>query len=333
MHITSEMIDRELRWMGRIMRLLLRPTTPAAFRRLNWLNRLLLEGRKPRDLDAAEHWIPRRDGKQLRIMVYRARRHSATKVPGLLWMHGGGYLIGLPEQDVATYRRLIEASECVVVAPDYRLGLEAPYPAALEDGYDALLWMSRNADALGVRDDQLAVAGMSAGGGLTAALTLYARDRAEVKVAFQMPLYPMIDDRMCTASATDNDAPVWDSLACRVAWKTYLGALSGGDVPIYAAPARATDLRGLPPTCTFVGDLEPFRDETIQYVEKLRAAGVPVAFERYAGAYHGFDVIAPRAAISRRATAFFVDWFKLAVRSYSAPQATAAASPAGTVPA
>jgi acetyl esterase/lipase len=147
MHITSEMIDRELRWMGRIMRLLLRPTTPAAFRRLNWLNRLLLEGRKPRDLDAAEHWIPRRDGKQLRIMVYRARRHSATKVPGLLWMHGGGYLIGLPEQDVATYRRLIEASECVVVAPDYRLGLEAPYPAALEDGYDALLWMSRNADA------------------------------------------------------------------------------------------------------------------------------------------------------------------------------------------
>src|SRR3546814_233257 len=168
----------------------------------------------------------------------------------------------------------------------------------------SLLWLKTHAGELGVRDDQLAVAGMSAGGGLTAALTLLARDRGDVNIAFQIPLYPMIDDRMDSESASDSDAPVWNSASNGIAWKTYLGALFGADVPAYAAAARATDYRGLPPTCTFVGDLEPFRDETLRYVENLKAAGVPVAFELFRGAFHGFDVVAPKAAISQRATAF-----------------------------
>ncbi|MDB5968630.1 MAG: esterase/lipase [Hydrocarboniphaga sp.] len=319
MHVTSEMVDRELRWTGRIMRRLLRPSTPAAFRRLNRLSTLLLKGRKPKDLQVSETWIPRRDGGQQRLVIYKPL-NSRAGVPGVLWAHGGGYLMGVPEQDTATYRRLIAAGECVVVAPDYRLGGEAPYPAALEDCYDALLWLKQQAGEMGVRDDQIAVGGMSAGGGLTAALTLYARDRGEVQIAFQMPLYPMIDDRMRSESSTDNDAPVWDSVSNKVAWQVYLGELYGKDVPPYAAAARALDYRGLPPTCTFVGDLEPFRDETVQYVHNLKAAGVPVAFEIYKGAYHGFDVVAPKAKISRNATAFFVHWFEFAVHNYFAPQ-------------
>jgi len=323
MKIEHALIDRELRLMGRIMKLLLRPTTPAAFARLaRWSQRM--HGRKPRDLHCEHVWIPRRDGKQLRLVIYRAKNERPNR-PALLWLHGGGYLIGAPEQDVRTYRQLIAAGDCVIVAPDYRLGGDAPYPAALEDCYDALLWLKGHAAKLGARDDQIGVAGMSAGGGLTAALTLYVRDQGTANIAFQMPLYPMIDDRMITESARDNDAPVWNSVANRIAWQVYLGDRYGAEVPIYAAPARAENLRGLPPTCTFVGDLEPFRDETIAYVEKLKAAGVPVAFELFRGAYHGFDVIAPKAAISRRANAFFIDWFRHAVRQHFAPQAAAAA--------
>lgn len=319
------MIDPELRWRGRIMRLLLRPKTPAAFLRLKHLTRRTIKAKWPSDMQVSQVWIPRRDGGQLRLMIYRPLQPRAQR-PALLWIHGGGYVLGVPEQDKASYRQLLAAGDCVIVAPDYRLGSDAPYPAALHDCYDALLWMRDHAAELGVRDDQLAVAGMSAGGGLCAALTLYARDQREVQVAFQLPLYPMIDDRMLNESARDNDAPVWNSIANRVAWQVYLGELYGrDDVPAYAAAARATDYRGLPPTCTFVGDLEPFRDETLLYVEQLKAASVPVAFELFHGAYHGFDVIAPKAAISRRANAFFLNWFAQAVQQHFAPQTPAAA--------
>jgi acetyl esterase/lipase len=319
MKLTSKMIDPELRWRGRIMRLLLRPETPAAFLRLKRLSQRTIKAKWPSDMQVSQVWIPRRDGGRLRLMIYQPLQ-AGERRPGLLWIHGGGYLIGVPEQDKNTYRQLIAAGDCVIVAPDYRLGSDAPYPAALHDCYDALLWLKQHADELGVRDDQLAVAGMSAGGGLTAALTLYARDQGEVQVAFQMPLYPMIDDRMNTESATDNHAPVWNSVSNRVGWQVYLGELYGKDVPPYAAAARSTDYRGLPPTCTFVGDLEPFRDETLRYVQDLKAAEVPVAFELYPGAYHGFDVVVPKAAISRQATAFLMRWFEFAVQNYFAPQ-------------
>ncbi|MFT4046400.1 MAG: alpha/beta hydrolase [Solimonas sp.] len=329
MKIDRAKIDRELRWPGRIMSLLFQPRSVAGFRRMARLGARLQKGRHPRDLDVREVDVPRRDGGTLRLVVYRPPG-AGDKLPGLLWLHGGGYLLGLPEQDIGTYRRLIAASPCVIVAPDYRLAPDAPYPAALDDGYDALLWLQAHAREFGVRDDQLAVAGMSAGGGLCAALTPYARDRGEVNVAFQLPLYPMIDDRNATESARDNDAPVWNARLNRLAWDAYLGSLRGrDDVPPYAAAARATDWRGLPPTCTFVGDLEPFRDETRAYVANLRAAGVPVAFECYDGAWHGFDVIAPKAAVSRRATGFWIDWYAQAVRQHFAAQPDAQ-RPTGT---
>jgi len=244
-------------------------------------------------------------------------------VPGVLWLHGGGYAIGTPEQAAGKAKCLINASPCIVVAPDYRLSPEAPYPAALEDGYQALLWMKNNAGALGIRENQLMVGGDSAGGGLTAALTLYARDKDEVAIAFQMPLYPMLDDRMETESARNNNAPVWNTKSNFNAWKLYLGDLFGSsDVPVYAAPARAVDYSNLPPTVTFVGELEPFRDETMHYVQHLREAGVPVEFDLYQGCYHAFDQVCPRAKVSKEAINFLLNSFKYAVENYYAKQKT-----------
>jgi len=253
------------------------------------------------------------------VRVYRPPSPRVDGLlPGVLFLHGGGYAMGNPESFASTFENLIRTRDCVIVAPDYRKSVEAPYPAAVNDCYATLIWLKKNAAELGVRDDQLIVIGGSAGGGLTAAVTLMARDRGEVRVAFQMPLYPMIDDRMTSESMRDNDAPVWSVRHNRVAWDLYLGGLSGADVPKYAAPAREADYSGLPPTVTFVGDLDPFRDETVQYVERLRAAGVPVEFRLFEGCYHGFDLIRPGSKVGREANAFVCDQFAAALDSFAA---------------
>jgi acetyl esterase/lipase len=321
MRVTMADIDPALRTPARIFRFLAPPRrSEASLRKRSWFLELARRMPAPRGLVAEERWLPRPDGSRLRVRVYRAAGASGPG-PGILWLHGGGYVLGSPEQDGSSYRRIINATGGTVVAPAYRLGPEAPYPAALEDAYATLLWLRDHAGELGVASDQLGVAGNSAGGGLTAAVTLLARDRGEVAVAFQMPLYPMIDDRCATASARENDAPIWDAVTNRNAWRIYLGALAGSDdVPAYAAPARAMDLSGLPPTFTYVGDLEPFHDEVVAYAQGLRAAGVDVAFEVYPGCYHGFDVVASRAPVSRRALAAQSAWLRTAVARYRAPQ-------------
>jgi acetyl esterase/lipase len=319
--VTTDDIDPGLRRRARLARFFSAPNrSEAALRRPARLTALMRRLPGPKGVRSEERRIARPDGSILRIMVYRSL-DPRPGVPGILWSHGGGYVLGLPEQDGATYRRLIDATGAVVVAPDYRLAPDAPYPAALDDCYAALLWLRDSAASLGIRDDQLAVAGNSAGGGLTAALTLLARDRGEVAIAFQMPLYPMLDDRCTTMSARENDAPVWDAVTNRNAWRVYLGELYGTDrVPPYAAPARATDLAGLPPAFTYVGDVEPFRDEVVDYVERLRAAGVPVEFDIMPGCYHGFDIVAPGASISRRALDAQSAWLRAAVTTWFAPQ-------------
>ena len=323
MKVTLRMIDRQLRLKGLFMKALTQKSTEAKYIASAKSASKALEGRKGKNIDGLrcdERWIPARGGRQIRVRIYRPRR-EVSQVPGILWLHGGGYSLGLPELNADMYKNLIGTRDCVIVAPDYRLSVEAPYPAALHDSYDALLWMKEHAAELGIRTDQLMVGGESAGGGLSAALALYARDLGEVKLAFQMPLYPMIDDRMQGESAQGNNAPIWDSASNGWAWQLYLGELHGReDVPPYAAAARATDYGGLPPTVTFVGELEPFRDETVAYVENLRAAGVPVRFERYAGCYHAFDMMCPRADVSRRATAFLMQAFGDAADRYFAAQ-------------
>lgn len=317
MNIDHKMIDKELRVFSRVIKMVFKPSSEADFRRLRkWSNRL--RGKKIKGLNCSEQWITRkRDGTKLRLCIYRPLVPSVGTA-GVLWMHGGGYAIGTPEGSAGFIKSLIAKSGCVVVAPDYCLSLDAPYPAGLEDCHEALLWMKAHAAELGIRGDQLMVGGESAGGGLAAALALYERDIGGVKLAFQMLLYPMLDDRMTTESAKENNAPVWDSQANRVAWGLYLADCAKENVPAYAAPSRATDFTGLPPAVSFVGDLEPFRDEIVFYVKKLRAAGVKVDFQIYPGCYHAFDRMNPYAKVSKKAMAFLLESFKYAVENYFA---------------
>lgn len=322
MKVSYKMIDKQLRLRGFLFNLLVsRSSEDKYIKFMQTIKKATSrqKGKMVEGLETTEEWITREDGTKLRVCVYKPL-HLKEEAPGVLWLHGGGYAQGIPELFANTYKRLIEARDCVVVAPDYRLSIEAPYPAALEDSYDTLLWMKNHAEDLGVKSNQLMVGGESAGAGLTAAVTHYARDKCEVNIAFQMPLYPMIDDRMETESAKENNAPIWNSRTNGWAWKLYLGELYEKDVPIYAAPARAVDYSNLPPAVTFVGDIEPFRDETIQYVENLKKAGVPVDFEMFEGGYHGFDIINPKAEVSKKAISFFIHSFKYAVDHYFAEQ-------------
>ena len=316
MKVTMKMIDKELRLAGRMIKFFNKTFTEKRLRFLNKLMRNYQLKIRNKSFDFSEIWISRPDGSQLRLCIFKPR-NLVRNVPGVLWLHGGGYAIGAPEQSQIWAKKFITASNSIVVMPDYRLSIQAPYPAALEDCYIALIWMKDHASDLGIRGNQLFVGGDSAGGGLTAALSLYTRDRGGPKIAFQMPLYPMIDDRMTTPSATNNDAPVWNSQSNYNGWKLYLGDYFGHpDVPPYAAPARATDYRNLPPTATFVGDLEPFRDETMEYVKNLTKAGIPVYFKLFSGCYHGFDTMSPKASKSQQAIAHIMDAFTYAVEHY-----------------
>lgn len=264
--------------------------------------------------------IQRSDQTFLKVCVFQPRKIT-KKLPGILWLHGGGYAMGAPENATSRVKEFMKTSLCIVIAPAYRLSPEAPYPAALEDAYATLMWMKENAQRLNLDDKQLAVGGESAGGGLTAAVALYARDKKEVKIAFQMPLYPMLDDRMITASSQSNTAPLWNSVSNQNAWKLYLKDLYQQDTtPIYAAPARTNNYDKLPPTITFVGGLDLFKDEVTYFVEGIKEAGIPVFFKVFEGAYHSFDRLCPWADISKEATRFLLDAYQYALDHYFAKQ-------------
>jgi len=320
LRVTLQRIDPELRSAGLAARALFRPSK-GVFRIARRLDRRM-RGRDVPGLECEQRWVDSLDeGVRVRVRTYRPPgRSRGARLPGVLFLHGGGYAMGSPEQFASTYRMLMRTRDCVIVAPDYRKSLEAPYPAAVNDCYGSLVWLKANASHLDVREDQLLVMGTSAGGGLTAAVSLMARDRNEVRIAHQFPLYPMIDHRMVTESSKDNDAPLWSSRHNRIAWDLYLGDLPADAVPRYASPALETDYSDLPPTTTFVGDLDPLLDEIVAYVEGLRAADVPVEFRRYPRCYHGFDAIRPGAEVSRKANAFLRDQFAFAVEHSFAKQ-------------
>lgn len=318
MKITTKMIDKQLRIPAKIINMIIKSPSESKFRRLQ-KNSIKLRGKRFKGLDCSEKWITRsKDNTPMRICIYKPLINS-IEAPGVLWMHGGGYAIGVPETSIGLIKKLIDESGCVIVAPDYRSSFDLPYPAALEDCHEALLWMKEHANNLGIRDDQIMVGGESAGGGLAAGLCLFERDNKGVNIAFQMPLYPMLDDRMMTKSAKNNNAPVWNSESNKIAWGLYLGDLIDDDVPYYAAPARAKDLSNLPPAVTFVGSLEPFRDETIIYMEKLKDAGIPVTYKVYEGCYHAFNMY-PYADVSKKAITFLIESFKYAIDNYFAKQ-------------
>jgi len=311
----DQKIDPELRLSSKFIRFFM-PTFNVST--LKVAKRLMgtIKGKTRHKLYYEEVFIPRNDGTQLRITVYAPLKRQFN-APGLLFMHGGGYGLGIPELNEKLFNLLINETGCVIVSPDYTLSVEKPYPAAIEDCYLALKWMKQNHLRYMINPNQLMIGGESAGGGLTLALGLMARDRAEVEVAFQMPLYPMIDDRMQTASAINNDDPVWNSKQNKLAWELYLGDLFGtDDVPYYAAPSRAINLKNLPPTLTYVGSVEPFMDETIEMVDRLKLQGNIVHFKVFEGGYHAFDILSDKTDIGLSAKNFLLENFKYAIKNY-----------------
>jgi acetyl esterase/lipase len=235
------------------------------------------------------------------IRIFQPAARSTT-LPALLWIHGGGYVLGDMAADDLFAKQLVAAVECVVVTVEYRLAPEHSFPAALDDCYAALTWLAAHTEELNVDPARITIGGSSAGGGLAAGLALLARDRGEVPVAFQLLIYPMLDDRNVTPAGDDlSDTLVWSRANNFHGWRAYLGQTPGTDgVSPYAAAARATDLAGLPPTYLMVGTLDLFLDEDIAYAQRLMAAGVPTELHVYPGAYHAFDGFAPDAGVSRR---------------------------------
>ena len=213
---------------------------------------------------------------------------------------------------VSTYGSLI-------ISPDYRLAPWSPYPAAVEDCYCALRYLKEHASDLGVRADQIMVGGESAGGGLCAAVCMMARDRKEVNVAFQLPLYPMIDN-LDTESSRDNHGKVWNTRLNHFGWKMYLRKNAKSEVSAYAAPARQTDYSNLPPAYTFVGDGEPFYCETLQFIENLKNAGVQADVDVYHCDVHAFDMLMPEREMTKEAIRKFNDHFSYAQQHYFAAQ-------------
>ncbi len=234
----------------------------------------------------------------VRIYVPEGR---SDRLPAMLWIHGGGYIMGSVNFDDNQMKQVVNTIGCMVVSVDYRLAPENPFPAPVEDCYAALKWMAANADALGIEKSRIAIGGGSAGGGLAAGLALLTRDRAEVDIILQVLIYPMIDDRNVTPSSRAIiDPRTWNRDSNLFAWKAYLGkAAERGDVSPYAAASRAADLAGLPPAYIVVGELDLFVDEDIEYAQRLIQAGVPTELHVYPRATHAFDTIVT-ASVSKR---------------------------------
>ena len=311
-------IRSELRPSAQLLKLTYTAATEAAFEKFD--RQCIKKNRgkwKSRNTVVEEKAIVRSDGSILRILVVRCEDAEEENATGLLWLHDGGYAYGVPEQESLLVDMFCGEGSCVAVLPDYTKSIEAPYPAALEDCYSVLLWMKNNAEELGINPDQIFVGGSGSGGGLTAALCLRARDMKDVHIAFQMPISPMLDDRMESESAKDNNAPVWDSRKNRAAWDLYLRDMTE-EIPVYAAPGRETDLRGMPPACSIVGDLEPVKDETVLYFARMKKEDVPVSLRVYHGCFHAFEVTAVNSNVAINAQRYLLDSFRYAQKRYFA---------------
>ncbi len=243
----------------------------------------------------------RRGDPELTLVVHRPREPTGA----ILHIHGGGYVMGDAASLAPTHRSLALALGCMIVSVDYRLAPETPAPGALEDCYAALTWLEREADDLEIDRKRIGVMGESAGGGLAAALALLARDRGEHRLAFQHLIYPMLDDRTGSHGEPHAFAGefIWDAAKNRFGWASLLGFEPGGEhVSPYAAPARATDLSGLPPAYLAVGALDLFVDENLDFARRLVRAGVATELHLYPGAFHGFH-LQTSAAVTRQAEA------------------------------
>ena len=237
--------------------------------------------------------IPTDDGPTIDLVIYEPGERSAPS-GALLWIHGGGLVMGNAELGNALCSRFAAELGMLVVSVDYRLAPEHAFPAGLHDCFDALSWLHDHSEALGVDTDRIAVGGDSAGGGLAACLAQLAHDRGGPEICFQLLQYPMLDDR--TPLRDDLTSILWTTTSNQFAWTAYLGHPPSEDESRpYASAARRADLAGLPPAWVGVGGIDLFHDECVDYVHRLRDAGVEVELHVEPGMYHAAEQLAPTA--------------------------------------
>lgn len=249
----------------------------------------------------------------IRIYIPKAMNEST---PSIVIFHGGGFVMGDIESTHPRCLRLSGDGGAIVVSVEYRLAPEHPFPAGIEDCYTAMQWTANHASAIGIDPKKLAVGGVSAGGCLAAGVALMARDRGGPSIAFQMLIYPVLDDRLETLSMRNGaKLPILNSQNCRDMWRHYLG-VHRGDVSSYAAPARAQSLHRLPPAYVSIAEYDPLRDEGIYYAVRLIESGVSVELHQYAGTVHGFDGLLP-SKVSEQAGDELVAVFRRFVSTYT----------------
>ncbi len=236
---------------------------------------------------------------QIAVRVYRPPDRGA--LPVLVYLHGGGWVIGNLETVDVPVRALVNRAGCVAVSVDYRLAPEHKFPTPLEDCYAATRWVAENANALGVDLDRIAIGGDSAGGNLAAAVALAMRDRGGPRLAFQLLIYPVTDFNLDSGSYRANgDGYLLTRSGMEWFWSHYLHSPADGERP-YASPLRAADLHGLPPALVITAEFDPLRDEGEAYAGRLAGSGVPVTLKRYDGMIHGFFQLGGMLSQGRRA--------------------------------
>ncbi|MEU6144584.1 alpha/beta hydrolase [Streptomyces sp. NPDC047081] len=262
--------------------------------------------------EVGDRSVPGPDGgPDVSLLVCRPRTAAGPR-PVFYFAHGGGMVIGNNRVGVEVVLDWARRLDAVVVSVEYRLAPEDPHPAPVEDVYAGLVWTAEHAVEIGGDPERIVVAGTSAGGGLTAAAALLARDRKGPQAIGQVLMCPMLDDRNDTPSAVQMAGQgVWDRAANEQGWSALLGDLRGtADVPAYAAPARAEDLSGLPPAFLDVGSAETFRDEVVAYASGIWQAGGTAELHVWPGGFHGFDTLMPQAALSQAASTARLTWLR-----------------------
>lgn len=249
------------------------------------------------DVPAKEVQVPPQ-GSLPGVTVYVVNSQPGANRPAILHTHGGGYILGSAKLELRFLQETAKALDCTIVSVEYRLAPETRFTGSIEDNYAGLLWLYRNAEALGVDRARIALLGESAGGGHAALLAIAARDRGEVPLVLQALIYPMLDDRTGSTRAVPPfiGAIGWDPPANRFGWASFLGVEPGSDaVPPAGVPARLENLAGLAPAFVAVGGVDLFVAEDIEYSRRLTEAGVPTELLLVPGAFHGFDRVAPNS--------------------------------------
>jgi acetyl esterase/lipase len=275
-----------------------------SFSKMNlWLIHLIMHltpaPKTPADIHIENIFIPGQDARtKIRLRIYQPKSIAAP-TPVLIWLHGGGYIMGNPEMDDPGCAQYVRELGISIVSVDYRCAPKHCFPAGLEDSYSALKWVEAHSQQLGIDTKRIAVGGASAGGGLAAALVQLAHDRPGIKPVFQILVYPMLDDRtVLRADIDDRNNFTWSQKSNRFGWESYLGRKCGEkDVAEYSVPARRADLSGLPQTWIGVGTVDIFHDEDVAYAQRLKECGTECEIYIVPGAFHGFDVLHPQVPI------------------------------------